>query len=114
MKKTLPIEDLPCQGLSRKSRNASLSPGNLARSGEDAGENIIAATSACPQARGVAQHKPVACHDSEAYPTESPRDRISEGILAGSWEFTHASVRHYEISDYTDFQVKIDKKDSSS
>jgi hypothetical protein len=36
---------------------ASLSSGNLARSGEDARDNIIAVTSACPQAKGVALHE---------------------------------------------------------
>jgi hypothetical protein len=44
----------------------------------------------CPQAKRVALNERVACHDPEGYPTKSPRDKIFEGILPGSWEFTHA------------------------
>jgi hypothetical protein len=56
----------------------------MTTSGEDAAENIMAATSACRQAKRVPEQQRGPNYGSEGYPIKRPPYKIFGGILAGS------------------------------
>jgi hypothetical protein len=71
----------------------------LTTSDEDAGENIMAATSACRPAKRIPEQERDPMMLLNVTPFNVRLIRFSERILAGLSDFTHASVRHY----YMDF-----------
>jgi hypothetical protein len=68
--------------------NASLCRANLPRSGRDAGENLIAVTSACPSTKRMTQPRNGRAIDGECYPAlknlNHPLYKILGDIPAGS------------------------------